>query len=323
MAVDQVIILPIISDLDGSGVFRYIFLSAVSVAFGYVVVWGQTRSLYRAHRLLKEKDAALSEVARHREELEYFNKNITDSLLYAKKIQEALIPSEEFFRRHFSDSFIFFQPRDIVSGDFYYVCEKNNRTYVVVADCTGHGVPGALMSMIGLRMIDAIIEKDNPSPVVVLDNLNAEIEAAFHREDGFSQSIKDGMDIAICMIDKHARQVEFAGSFLPLYFVRDGKLNEIRGDKIIIGRRIDGQSFTNHNTSLEEGDIFYMLSDGYSDQFGGLDNKKFMNRRLRYLLLTIHRYSHSDQRDILSENISAWMGTNRQIDDMLVIGFRP
>lgn len=313
----------IISDLADGGAFRYIFLTSVVIAFGYIVVWGQTRSLYKANRLLREKESALDEVARAREELEFKNKNITDSLLYAKKIQEALIPSESFFRRHFRESFIFFRPRDIVSGDFYYVCEKNNRTYVVVADCTGHGVPGALMSMIGLRMIDLIIQGGDRNPAEILDLLNAEVDSAFHREDGFSQSIKDGMDIAICRVDKPAGKVEFAGSFLPLYIIRDGKLTEIKGDKFFIGRIVGGQSFTNHTADLAEGDTFYMLSDGYSDQFGGTDNKKFMNRRLRYLLVTIHRYTLADQRDILEDNITTWQGTNQQIDDMLVIGFRP
>lgn len=318
------VIATLINDLADKDVFRYIFLSVAVIAFVYVVVWGQTRSLISAHKLLREKEDALKEIARQREELVYKNKNITDSLKYAKKIQEAFIPSPFSLSRHFPDSFVLFKPRDIVSGDFYYICEKQGRIYVVVADCTGHGVPGALMSMIGLQTIDRIIHMDGiNSPASVLDLVNIEIESAFHREDDNSRSIKDGMEIGICCIDNKQRKVEYAGSFLPLYVMREGKLMEFRGDKFIIGRRIVGQLYTNHILSLEDGDVFYMLSDGYADQFGGPENKKFMNRRLRYLLLTIHRYSFSDQHEILNDNIMRWMGNNDQVDDIMIVGFRP
>jgi serine phosphatase RsbU (regulator of sigma subunit) len=311
-------------ELANEGLFRFLFLIVVVIAFSYIVVWGQTRSLMKAHRLLREKEDALDEVARQREELARKNKNITDSLIYAKKIQEALIPSPTFFGKHFSESFILFKPRDIVSGDFYYISEKRGRIFIVVADCTGHGVPGALMSMIGLQTIDRIISMgDILHPSSVLDRLNMEIESAFHREDDYSQAIKDGMDIAICCIDRKAARVEYAGAFLPLYIIRDGKLMEFRGDKFIIGRRISGQIYTNHELVLEDGDIFYMMSDGYADQFGGIEDKKFMNRRLRYLLVTIHKYSMGDQMEILADNFVQWKGNNDQVDDIMVIGFRP
>jgi serine phosphatase RsbU (regulator of sigma subunit) len=314
----------LISGLSEGEMFRYLFLSVAVLVFGYVVVWGQTRSLYKANRLLREKEEALVQIREQREELAYKNKNITDSLIYAKKIQEALIPSPVYFAKYLKESFILFKPRDIVSGDFYYIIEKDESIYIIVADCTGHGVPGALMSMIGMQTIDRIINgKDSISPSLILDRLNIEVEATFHREDEYSRTIKDGMDISICSIHKSQGIIEFAGSFLPLYLIREGKLTEYKGDKQFIGSKADGKSYTNHEIILEQGDVFYMMSDGYADQFGGADNKKFMNRRLRYLLVTIHNYSLRDQGEILEENINTWMGSNQQIDDIMVIGFRP
>ena len=315
----------IINYSPGDGeIFRYLFYSVAVIAFVYFVIWGQTRSLYRAKRLLKEREEALKQVALQREELEYKNRNITDSLVYAKKIQEALIPSASFFQKHFRESFILFLPRDIVSGDFYYIHQSNDRTWVVLADCTGHGVPGALMSMIGLQTIDRIIKTGEcRQPSEILNVLNREVDSIIHREEGFSPGIKDGMDIAVCLVDRTRNELHFSGAFLPLYMIRKGKLIEKKGDKHFIGSSMPHISYTNHVISMEEGDNYYMLSDGYSDQFGGAENKKFMNRRVRYLLVNIHEYSLSDQRDILEDNFTSWKGQNQQIDDVLLIGFRP
>lgn len=308
---------------DGE-IFRYLFYSVAVIAFVYFVIWGQTRSLHKARRLLNEKEDALRQIALQREELEFKNRNITDSLVYAKRIQEALIPSFSFFEKHFSESFILFMPRDIVSGDFYYIREIDGKTWVVLADCTGHGVPGALMSMIGLQTIDRVIQGGSFSePSEILHKLNCEVVSIIHREDGYSHGIKDGMDIAVCCIDRKKRELSFAGAFLPLYLIRDGKLTETRGDKQFIGTCLAENCYTNHVIQMENGDTFYLLSDGYSDQFGGTENKKFMNRRVRYLLVNIHEYSMEVQREILEENFSTWKGSNQQIDDVLIIGFRP
>ena len=176
---------------------------------------------------------------------------------------------------------------------------------------SGHGVPGALMSMIGLQSLDRIIQGD-PSlhPNEILNILSWEVESIFNREDDGSYAIKDGMEIAICVIDKASRTMEFSGSFHPLYLLRDGTLIEFKGDKHVIGRKILGQDFTSHQTDLYDGDTVYLFSDGYVDQFGGMENKKFMNRRLRYLLVTIHKYSLADQKTILTDNFVSWMGDN-------------
>ena len=180
------------------------------------------------------------------------------------------------------------------------------------------------MSMIGLQTIDRVIQSgEHSEPSEILNLLNREVDSIIHREEGYSHGIKDGMDIAVCCIDSEKYELSFSGAFLPLYMIRGGKLTETRGDKQFIGSCMTESCYTNHVIPMEEGDIYYLLSDGYSDQFGGADNKKFMNRRLRYLLVTIHEYPLKDQRDILEENFSTWKGPNQQIDDVLIIGFRP
>jgi serine phosphatase RsbU (regulator of sigma subunit) len=310
--------------LVDAALFRYIFLTAAVLALGYIIVWGQTRSLFMAKKLLGERDEELRQLALQREELAYKNKNVTDSIIYARKIQDSLIPSVAFFEKHFSESFVLFKPRDIVSGDFYFIREKGERVYVVAADCTGHGVPGALMSMIGLQTLDRIIQATIATePGEILNILSREIEMTFNRDKDESYAVKDGMDIAVCVVDKRDRHFEFAGAFLPVYLLRDGNLIEIKGDKYVIGRTSSDEVFTTHHMGLEADDTLYLFTDGYVDQFGGADNKKFMNRQFRYLLVTIHKYSMADQRTILADNITTWMGSNEQVDDIMVLGFKP
>jgi serine phosphatase RsbU (regulator of sigma subunit) len=284
----------------------------------------QTKSLYKARKLLKEKEQALNQIEKQKVELEIKDKNITDSLIYAQRIQEALLPSEDYFHRHFNDSFIFFRPKDIVSGDFYWIGEKGDKIFVVGADCTGHGVPGALMSMIGLEIIEKTINEDNiEKPSAILAVMNRGLERTFSREKNIGTIIRDGMDIGICVIDKKKKKVEYSGAFFPLYLIRDNSLIEIKGDKLIIGMNPRGISYTVNEFDLKKDDILYIFSDGYIDQFGGNENKKFMYRRFRYLLTTIHRFPLIDQKSILEDNIRTWMGRNPQLDDMMVIGFKP
>jgi serine phosphatase RsbU (regulator of sigma subunit) len=284
----------------------------------------QTKILVKTRRLLREKEQSLKIIELQKFELELKDKNNTDSLIYAQRIQEALLPSETYFRKHFEDSFILFKPKDIVSGDFYWIGEKGEKIFVVAADCTGHGVPGALMSMIGLEIVEKTINEDNIEiPSKILAVMNKGLEKTFSREKNIGTIIRDGMDIGLCVIDRKRKKVEYAGAFLPLYLIRDGSLVEISADKIIIGMNPEGLPYTDHELDLLDDDIFYIFSDGYVDQFGGSENRKFMYRRFRYLLMTIHNFPVNDQKAILEENIKTWMGVNEQVDDMMVIGFRP
>lgn len=304
--------------------FHMLLLGLLIISFVLILVLIQTRTLLRTRRLLKDKEQALEFIEIQKIELELRDKDITDSLIYAQRIQEALLPSETYFRKHFADSFILFKPKNIVSGDFYWIGEKKDKVFVVAADCTGHGVPGALMSMIGLKLIEKTINEDNIEiPSKILAVMNKELEKTFSREKNIGTIIRDGMDIGLCVIDRQRKKIEYAGAFFPLYLIRDGSLTEIMADKIIIGMNPESQPYTDHEFDILDNDIFYIFSDGYVDQFGGSENKKFMYRRFRYLLLTIHNFPINDQKSILEENIKTWMGMNEQVDDMMVIGFRP
>jgi serine phosphatase RsbU (regulator of sigma subunit) len=313
---------PILKAADSP--YRFILYSTIVVAFVYFLVMSQTRRLIKTKRLLKEKGHALGLIESQKADLELRNKNITDSLIYAKRIQDALLPSESYFKQHFEDSFIFYKPKDIVSGDFYWIGEKGDNVFVVAADCTGHGVPGALLSMIGHDIIEkTIIEDSIKTPSQILSVLNRGLEKLFNNEKNEGMIITDGMDIGLCVIDRKRKKIEYAGAFFPLYLIRNDNLIEMKGDKIVIGMNSEGISYTDHELDLMEDDIIYIFSDGYADQFGGAENKKFMYRRFRYVLMTIHKFSVNDQKAILEDNINTWMGGKTQIDDIMVIGFRP
>jgi serine phosphatase RsbU (regulator of sigma subunit) len=302
-------------------IFTYSFLIVFTII---LLIIFQARILFKTRHLLKEKEQAILLAEKQKAELEAKDKDITDSLVYAKRIQEALLPSEEYFRRHFKESFIFFKPKDILSGDFYWIGERGSKVFIVAADCTGHGVPGALMSVIGLEIIEKTINEDNiENPSLILDILNTELENTFSSGKNIGGVIRDGMDIGLCMIDKQNKMLEFAGAFFPLYLIRDYRLIETKGDRFIIGMNNTGKKYTCHSMDLKEGDMLYLFSDGYVDQFGGADNRKFMYRRFRYILMTIHRFPMNDQKAILEDNLINWMSGKAQVDDIMILGIKP
>ncbi|RLD36329.1 MAG: hypothetical protein DRI73_00880, partial [Bacteroidetes bacterium] len=242
--------------------FLYIVLLAATI-IQIIRYW--TQNLRKANQVLKEKEIAAMEIARQREELAVKNKNITDSIRYAQKIQEAMLPSAYIFKRLFPESFVIFRPKDFISGDFYWITEKDDKQFVVSADCTGHGVPGALMSMIGFEILDKIINDQKVyEPAEILNILSKGIEATFSRNED-DLSVKDGMDIALCMVDKKKKRLEFAGAFNSLYLIRDNRLTEIKGDRFSIGLTANefGKPFTNHFLELENEDRIYIFTDGY------------------------------------------------------------
>jgi len=304
--------------------FHLILYSVLIVSVTWLIIRSQVWLLIKTAKALKQKESSLQVLESQRDILEIKNKSITDSLIYAQRIQEALLPSEDVMRKYFSSSFILYKPRDIVSGDFYWIGEKADRLFIVAGDCTGHGVPGALMSMIGHDLLEKlIIEEDNNHPGEILDKMNEALAYTFRAARNSGTIIHDGMDIGICAIDKRIKKIEYAGAFFPLYIIRDNRLLETKGDKYILGNVPHGAKYRNNEIDLAENDILYMFSDGYIDQFGGEDNKKFMYRRFRYLLMTIHSFLLEDQKSILEDNINSWRGLNSQVDDILVIGFRP
>ena len=305
----------------------YFIYGIIIIILIYFFIQYRTKSLRKANQILIEKDIASREVEKQKEELAIKNKNITDSIQYAKKIQEALLPSDIMFKKLFPDSFILFKPKDIVSGDFYWITERNNKVFVSAVDCTGHGVPGAFMSLIGFKILENIIKVQGiEKPAEILNILSIGIENTFHRDEE-DYLLKDGMDLTFCVFDRDKKQLEYAGAFNPLYLIRDNKLIETRADRFSIGLKYtlnEPNEYTNHSVSIKKGDMIYLFSDGYPDQFGGPNGKKFMYRRFRHLLLTIHNLPLQEQKDSLEKSIEDWKGEEyEQIDDILVIGIKP
>jgi serine phosphatase RsbU (regulator of sigma subunit) len=304
--------------------YHLILYSALIISVVYFIVRSQTRGLIRTKKLLREMELTLLKIESQRAELETKNKSITDSLNYAQRIQEALLPSEDYFRKYFKESFIFYKPKDIVSGDFFWIGENEEKIFIAAADCTGHGVPGALLSMIGHELLNKIINIDKiVQPAEVLEIMSKGLEKIFSREKNVGAIIRDGMDIGFCVVDRRKRKIQYSGAFLPLYIIRDNRLIELKGDKYPLGMTLEGAYYTSNEMDLMKDDMMYLFTDGYVDQFGGSEDKKFMYRRFRYLLMTIYRFPVDDQKSILEENIKTWMGSTPQIDDILVMGFKP
>ena len=260
-----------------------------------------------------------AEVVQKSKELEEKNKDITDSIKYAQRIQKAILPRED----SFSDTFILFKPKDIVSGDFYWVYEKNGKMVLAIADCTGHGVPGAFMSFLGSSILTEIGNNDSlTSAGKILDQLRLKLKIALHQTRD-NQETEDGMDIALCILDLKRATCQFAGAYNPLCLVRDRKFKEIPGDKMPIGLHLmDHLAFTNHKINLKKGDQLYMFTDGYADQFGGPKMKKFKIGPFHDLLLQISDLSIKNQEKILDEKLRDWMGDAEQVDDILIMGIK-
>ncbi|MBX2973669.1 MAG: SpoIIE family protein phosphatase [Flavobacteriales bacterium] len=273
----------------------------------------------RTEEVVRQKE----EVERQSRKIEEYYNNVTDSIRYAKRLQDLILPSEERVRELLPDSFVFYQPKDIVSGDFYWVDQVEGRIAFAAVDCTGHGVPGAFMSLIGHNGLNqAVREQGAGRPSAVLKVLNKLAFEALHK--GREESLmRDGMDMALCNYDPDRRVLEYAGANAPLYLVRGGEVTRFLPDKRPIGSfKLDGQDFTDHRILLEPGDMVYIFSDGYADQFGGPKGKKFMYKRFRDLLLEVSRYPAASQSSMLEEAFRGWRGIHEQVDDILVLGMR-
>jgi len=266
---------------------------------------------------------------------------ITDSISYAERIQSALLPSKSILDQMMGDYFVILKPKDIVSGDFYWVKEVQNHVVIVGADCTGHGVPGAFMSMLGMTLLNGLInDRCFDAPSAILENLRHKIKVMLD-QDGASDEQKDGMDVALAILNKKTREIHFAGANNPLYIVRNKELGtgkdlepfaskeneqfqlfEIKGDKQPVGTHWEETPFTTHSIRLKEQDSFYLFSDGYIDQFGGEKRKKFMSGNFKKLLLSVQEESMDKQAQILEETFESWRGDVEQIDDVSVIGVK-
>ena len=277
--------------------------------------------IYRNYQQ-KQKDNQLLE--HKNQQITQQNKEILDSITYAKRIQQAILPPTDLIFSILKDSFIFYKPKDVVSGDFYGFVQRGNDVIITTADCTGHGVPGAFMSMIGSEQLTKIIiEKGITKPAEILDELHAGIRTAL-KQDTHGTENRDGMDIALCKINLADNKLEYAGANRPLWLINNGQLRHIKPDKQAIGGlHMDSRiTFTNHSIALQKGDLLYTFTDGYADQFGGENDKKFMIKNFERLLLEIQHLPMKQQETILEERFNKWKGSYEQIDDVLVIGVR-
>jgi ligand-binding sensor domain-containing protein/serine phosphatase RsbU (regulator of sigma subunit) len=279
---------------------------------------------YRTARIEKEKKVLEAKVEERTHQLAEKNRDITASIQYAKRIQQAILPPLEDIKQYLPESFVLYMPKDIVSGDFYWFGEQGDKLIMVAADCTGHGVPGALMSMIGHNLLNQIVlEKGITKPSTILNNLSTMVQTAL--KQGVSNiDTTDGMDLALCCFDKKSGEIEYAGANRPLIIASNGELKKIDPDKMPIGgTQIGiGRSFTNHSHKLKEGEIIYMFSDGYADQFGGDKGKKFMMKRFLETLQELKNLPVKEQEEHLQNTILNWRGDFEQVDDILVIGIK-
>ena len=256
--------------------------------------------------------------------VEQQHKDITDSIKYAERIQQAILPPEQLWKSILPQSFLFYQPKDILSGDFYWIEETDDYIFVVAADCTGHGVPGALMSIVNFNLLNkAVLEKGLITAGQILDGVNTWLTQSLHQSYQES-AVRDGMDLSLCVINKKTKQLNFAGAFNSIYILRNNDIEELIPDKQPVGAYIEDniKPFTDSFYDLTDNDVVYMFTDGYADQFGGPKGKKFKYKNLKDLLLKIYQLPFDEQKEIAEATINNWKGNVEQIDDILLIGFK-
>jgi serine phosphatase RsbU (regulator of sigma subunit) len=315
----------------------------------------------KANRQLAAKNLQIEQASQELqmafEKIEDQNYRITQSISYASEIQKALLPPDNTLTTYLPESFIFFRPVDLVSGDFYWFKDpvveveeagepamakspydkkvtlpvgmgnnnwlpfKGDKFLISAVDCTGHGVPGAFMSMIGYNLLDSITASGITSPDKILEKLHDGVRASLKQNETTN---RDGMDVSLCVIDKESKTVEFAGANNPVFYIVNDELFQVKGDNLAVGgsQKKDGRNFTRHVINISQPTSFYILTDGYTDQFGGGDRRKFSIRNFRELLMKIYTYPMAEQKIMLEENMRNWMGDEDQIDDILVIGFK-
>ncbi len=259
------------------------------------------------------------EVIKQKEIIEKKNNDILASINYATRIQKAILPQKKYFKK-IVDNFVLYLPKDIVSGDFFWLKEKEDKIYIVAADCTGHGVPGAFMSMLGISFLNEII-KTSDKPDSILNLLRDRVITTLNATNEDMQ-VQDGMDIALSVYDKKNKTLEFSGAYNPLLIVRDNEMTVIKADRMPIGVHIkDKNEFTSQKIDVKPNDKFYMFSDGYIDQFGGEKDKRFKMKNFRNLILKIHKENFDKQKELLIRHFEDWRGDKNQLDDIVIIGF--
>ncbi len=319
---------------------KRIFLNAMMV--GGILLLLLAFMIYRSYRIknkanyklersfteIEDKNNKLIEVyqtlEQNRDELALKNKEVTDSIKYAKRLQQAILPTDNFISSLLPESFVFYKPKDIVSGDFYWFEKHKDRILFAAVDCTGHGVPGAFMSIVGYNLLNqAVNEQGLSSPGLILDSVNKNISKTLRQQEEDSV-VRDGMDVALCSISSDRKKMEYAGAYNSLWIVRNKTLIEYPADKYPIGLFVgeDLKPFSNREVSLEKNDLIYIFTDGFADQFGGPKGKKFKYRQLQQLLIAVSDRTMAEQKAALDSCIEHWKGGLEQVDDILIIGVR-
>lgn len=306
---------------------KYITWSAIA---GTLVLLGFLAMTVKTNINRKKINAQLrsfnEEVTRQKDIIEEKNSEITDSITYASRIQQGVIPDEQEMKALFPQHFVFFRPRDIVSGDFYWANRIGNttKTVIAVADCTGHGVPGAFMSLVGNTLLNQTLNHPAvTTPAQALDYINQQLPKTI-KSKSRTGTIKDGMEISMCEFDPETRTMKFAGANSNIYLVREGNLQIYKGDKQPIGESLSGntQAYTTHTISLRKDDCIYMITDGFADQFGGAKGKKFKYKPLEDLFCAVSGKNPEEQLEIVSGTFNNWRLNHEQVDDVLVIGIK-
>ena len=273
----------------------------------------------RNHKIKQQHEAVLKQ----KNIISQKNEEITADLRYSKRIQNAILPSDRYINEVLSQYFIVNIPKNIVSGDFYWLEKINNKIIITVADCTGHGVSGALMHMMGIVFLNQIIKKkEYQDSGEILEELREYVITSLHQTGKFGEA-QDGMDLSLCIIDFDSLEVKFSGANNPLYVINNRQFREIKGDRMPVGINVNyKEPFKTHEIQLEKGDIIYMFTDGYADQFGGPKGKKFRYKFFKELLISINGTSLKRQKEIVEQTFYKWKGDYEQVDDVLVMGIK-
>ena len=309
------------------GVGSLMLLVAVIILFGLISTRKKNRLLAERRKEIEKINADLevmnSEILKQKEIIEQKNQSITDSIQYASRIQSAVLPPIGFLNSWGIDNFILYKPKAIVSGDFYWGVKKQERIIIAAGDCTGHGVPGAFMSMLGHAFLEEIVNtRDITDAAMILNLLRDEIINTL-KQKGLTGEARDGMDISLCILDMNTGKLDYAGANNPLYLIRDSKMIKYEADRMPIGIHfISFTPFTNQAIKIEKDDYLYLFSDGYADQFGGPKGKKFMYKPFQDLLLKNHNKPMEMQKEILDTTFEKWKGERDQVDDVMVIGMK-
>lgn len=292
-----------------------------SVLLLYLFVKYREKKLQHEKLKLEQKvEERTKELQHEKLKVEEANKDIKDSITYAKRIQDAILPSVEFMDTHMPEHFVLYKPKDIISGDFYWMDKLGNTLFFAAADCTGHGVPGAMVSVVCSNALNkTVVELGVTEPGCILDTVRKIVVQTFEKSD---KNVKDGMDISLCRLEILNSKLEWAGANNPLWLIRNNELTEIKPNKQPIGKVENPKPFTTHTLELQAGDTIYIFTDGFADQFGGEKGKKFMYKPLKNLLLSIQNNNMNEQKRMLEKEFDKWKGNLEQVDDVCIIGVR-